>query len=332
MSFEMQNTGGGGQWPRRPLGLFMAQSALAPWIEPGNGFWSRLTELFQKLVAVWSYQVASIDGRPLTVGKVVIAVLIIVVGVPTARVVTRRTARRILARVGITHATTEASATIGFYIALAGILVFALWMAEIPLTIFAFAGGALAIGIGFGSQNVLNNFISGLILLAERPIKIGDLVEVNETFGQVESIGARSTSIKTFDNFHIIVPNSTFLESNVINWTHTDTLVRISLVVGVAYGSPVEKVEQIMLEIVREHDRSVIPPEPVVLFDDFGDSALIFRALFWIEMKRPMDQRLALSDLRFRLDKRFREEGITIAFPQRDLHLDTLRPLDVHLV
>ena len=128
-----------------------------------------------------------------------------------------------------------------------------------------------------------------------------------------------------------IVPNSTFLESNVINWTHTDNLVRISLVVGVAYGSPVRKVEEIILEIMREHDRTIIPPEPVVLFEDFGDNALLFRGLFWIEMKRPMDQRRVLSDLRYRLDDRLREEEITIAFPQRDVHLDTLRPLDVRL-
>ena len=162
--------------------------------------------------------------------------------------------------------------------------------------------------------------------------KIGDLVEVNETFGQVESIGARSTSIKTFDNFHIIVPNSTFLESNVINWTHTDTLVRISLVVGVAYGSPTRRVEELIQQAVRELEKVVIPPEPTVLFDDFGDSALIFEALFWIIMKRPMDRRRALSDVRFRIDELFRENGIVIAFPQRDVHLDNLKPLRVRLL
>jgi small-conductance mechanosensitive channel len=197
--------------------------------------------------------------------------------------------------------------------------------------VFTLAGGALAIGIGFGSQNILNNFISGLILLAERPIKVGDLIEVEGTFGQVERIGARSTSVKTFDNFHIIVPNSSFLESKVVNWTHTDKLVRISLVVGVAYGSPVRRVEEVLLEVVGEHERTVVPPDPVVLFEDFGDSALVFRALFWIVMNRPMDQRKVLSDLRYRVDDRFREEGITIAFPQRDVHLDTTRPLEVRV-
>jgi len=109
-------------------------------------------------------------------------------------------------------------------------------------------------------------------------------------------------------------------------------VVLACLVVGVAYGSPVRKVEEILLEVVWEHVRTVTPPDPVVLFNDFGDGALVFQTLFWIEMNRPMDQRRVLSDLRFRLDDRFREAGIVIAFPQRDLHVDSLRPIQVQLV
>jgi len=301
-------------------------------VVPGRGIGEVVADVLRDFASVWSFQLTAIDGRALTVGKVVIAVLVVAVGAPIAKAVMRRVARKLLARVGVQPGAAEAFATLGFYVVLACLVVFALWVAEIPLTVFTLAGGALAIGIGFGSQNILNNFISGLILLAERPIKVGDLIDVNGTFGQVESIGARSTAIKTFDNFHIIVPNSTFLESNVVNWTHTDNLVRISLVVGVAYGSPARKVEEILLEVVREHGKAVTPPDPVVLFNDFGDSALVFQALFWIEMNRPMEQRRVLSDLRFRLDERFREAGIVIAFPQRDLHLDTLRPLQVQMI
>jgi small-conductance mechanosensitive channel len=148
----------------------------------------------------------------------------------------------------------------------------------------------------------------------------------------VESIGARSTKIKSFDNFHIIVPNGAFLEQNVINWTHSDNLVRVHLQVGVAYGSPTRRVEELIQQAVRELDQVVIPPEPVVLFDDFGDSSLVFEAMFWITMKRPMDRRRALSTVRFRIDELFREHGIVIAFPQRDVHLDSLQPLQVRLL
>ncbi len=292
----------------------------------------QLRNLIHGIGAVWSFQLTTIDGRSLTVGKVVTAILILLIGAVIAKFAMRRIARRVLARVGIEPGAAAAFETLGFYVVMAGLVVFALWVSEIPLTVFTLAGGALAIGVGFGSQKIVNNFISGLIILAERPIKIGDLIDVDGTFGAVESIGARSTLIRSFDNIHVVVPNSTFLESNVINWTHSDNLVRIRLTVGVAYGSPTRRVEQLILQAIGEHSKVIVPPEPQVLFDDFGDSALVFEAMFWIKMFRPMDRRRVLSDLRFRVDELFRENGIVIAFPQRDVHLDGLGPVEVRLV
>jgi len=284
------------------------------------------------VVAIWNFQLMTVDGRPLTVGKVAIAVLVLVIGLPIARRAIRRVARRLFTRIGLEPGAAAAFETLVFYALAVCLVVFALWVAEIPLTVFTLAGGAIAIGVGFGSQKIVNNFISGVILLFERPIKVGDLIEVGETFGEVENIGARSTKIKTFDNFHIIVPNGAFLDQNVINWTHADDRVRVWLHVGVAYGSPTRRVEELLLEAIRELDKAVIPPEPEVLFEDFGDNALIFEALFWVVMRRPMDRRKTLSDLRYRVDELFREEGITIAFPQRDVHLDNLSPLQVRVL
>jgi small-conductance mechanosensitive channel len=295
-------------------------------------FLDTLREFLQRISAVWNFQLTAVDGRPLTVGKVSIAVLVLLLGIPLARLVIRRISVRLFTRIGLEPGAAAAFQALFFYAAVACLAVFALWVSEIPLTVFTLAGGAIAIGIGFGSQKIVNNFISGLILLAERPIKVGDLIEVGETFGEVENIGARSTKIKSFDNFHIIVPNGAFLEQNVINWTHSDNLVRVHLQVGVAYGSPTRRVEELIQQAVRELDEMVIPPEPVVLFDDFGDSSLVFEAMFWITMKRPMDRRRALSTVRFRIDELFRENGIVIAFPQRDVHLDSLRPLQVRLL
>jgi small-conductance mechanosensitive channel len=306
-----------------------AQMCLLP---AASEFWGAIREVLQRISAIWNFQLMAIDGRPLTVGKVTVAMLVLLVGVPVARLVIRKISRRLFTRIGLEPGAAAAFQTFFFYVVVVCLSVFALWVSEIPLTVFTLAGGAIAIGIGFGSQTIVNNFISGLILLAERPIKVGDLIEVGDTFGEVESIGARSTKIKSFDNFHIIVPNGAFLEQNVINWTHSDNLVRISLQVGVAYGSPTRRVEELVQQAIRELDQIVIPPEPVVLFDDFGDSALIFEALFWILMKRPMDRRRALSNVRFRIDELFRENGIVIAFPQRDVHLDNLRPLQVRLL
>ena len=295
-------------------------------------FWDTLREVLQQISAVWNFQLTAIDGRPLTVGKVSIAVLVLLVGIPFARLVIRRISHRLFTRIGLEPGAAAAFQALFFYAAVACLVVFALWVSEIPLTVFTLAGGAIAIGVGFGSQKIVNNFISGLILLVERPIKVGDLIEVGDTFGEVESIGARSTKIKSFDNFHVIVPNGSFLEQNVINWTHSDNLVRVHLQVGVAYGSPTRRVEELLQQAIRELDQVVTPPEPVVLFDDFGDSALVFEALFWIVMKRPMDRRRALSSVRFRIDELFRQNAIVIAFPQRDVHLDSLQPLQVRLL
>jgi small-conductance mechanosensitive channel len=238
----------------------------------------------------------------------------------------------VFTRIGLQPGAAAAFETLAFYVVMACVVLFALWVSEIPLTVFTIIGGALAIGVGFGSQNILNNFISGLIILAERPIKVGDLIEVGGTMGAVENIGARSTLIKTFDNIHIVVPNSTFLESNVINWTHSDDLVRVNLAVGVAYGSPTRRVQELVLQAIEEHDNVLSEPAPTVLFEDFGDSALIFQALFWIIMRRPMDRRRVLSDLRFRIDELFRANDIVIAFPQRDVHLDAPGPLEIRLL
>jgi len=289
-------------------------------------------EVLQKVAAIWNFRLMTIDGRPLTVGKVTIALLVLIVGLPIARRVIRRISARLFARIGLEPGAAAAFETLAFYAVMVCLVVFALWVSEIPLTVFTLAGGAVAIGVGFGSQKIVNNFISGVILLAERPIKVGDLIEVGDTFGEVESIGARSTKIKSFDNFHIIVPNGAFLEQNVINWTHSDDMVRVRMRVGVAYGSPTRRVEELLLQAIRELDKAVIPPEPDVIFDDFGDNALLFEALFWIVMRRPMDRRKTLSDLRYRVDELFREAGIVIAFPQRDVHLDNLQPLQVRVL
>ncbi len=318
------------------LGKRRPSPPIPPWafalaLVPDESFSDRFGALVQQALAVWNYQLTSIDGRPMTVGKVTIALLVLTLGLPVARLVTRRIAHRLFKRIGMELGAAAAFETLAFYVVVVGLGLFALWVAEIPLTVFTLAGGALAIGIGFGSQNILNNFISGLIILVERPIKVGDLIEVGETFGRVENIGARSTEVKNSDNFHIIIPNSAFLENNVINWTHEDNLVRISLSVGVAYGSPTKRVEELLLQAIAEHPRTVSPPEPMVLFDEFGDNSLCFNALFWIKMQRHMDRRRALSDVRHRVDELFHQDAIVIAFPQRDVHLDSLSPLTVRL-
>ncbi len=193
---------------------------------------------------------------------------------------------------------------------------------NVPLTAFAFISGAVAIGVGFGAQNIINNFISGWILMWERPIRIGDFFEIGDVKGTVETINTRSTRIRRTDGVHLLIPNSHLLENMVVNWTLIDKLARGLIRVGVAYGSPVKKVAELIEKAANLHPNIHHQPEPLVIFEDFGDSALIFDLYFWIDTFGETDLRIVRSDIRFKIDELFAEEGIVIAFPQQDVHLD----------
>ncbi|MDG1293271.1 MAG: mechanosensitive ion channel [Pseudomonadales bacterium] len=193
---------------------------------------------------------------------------------------------------------------------------------NVPLTAFAFVSGAVAIGLGFGAQNIINNFISGWILIWERPIRINDYIELGETSGSVEEINTRSTRIRRVDGVHLLIPNSKLLEETVVNWTLVDKLLRCIVRVGVAYGSEVEKVKSLLEKAVIDHELVLSEPAPQIIFEDFGDSSLVFDAYFWVHSVGEKSSRQIRSDIRFSIDKLFRENDIVIAFPQRDIHLD----------
>jgi len=185
------------------------------------------------------------------------------------------------------------------------------------LTVFA---GAVGVGLGFGLQNIASNFISGLVILTERPITIGDRVEVAGIAGQVEHIRARSTVIRTNDNIMMIVPNTKFIDSPVTNWTYGDRRVRFRISVGVAYGSDVNKVRDVLLAVADENSHTLKEPAPSVFLEKFGDSSIDFKLMVWSsEMSaRPSRYR---SDLNFAIAEKFRETGIEFPFPQRDVHI-----------
>lgn len=207
-------------------------------------------------------------------------------------------------------------------VALIIVVISLLDLLSIPLTAFAFISGAIAIGIGFGAQNIINNFISGWILMWERPIRIGDFLELGDLRGTVEAINTRSTRIRRVDGVHILVPNSNLLENMVVNWTLVDKLIRTSVRVGVAYGSPVRKVADLILQAATEHDTVLTEPAPSVIFEDFGDSALVFDVNIWINAAIERDLRSVRSDIRFRIEELFNQHDIVISFPQRDVHID----------
>jgi small-conductance mechanosensitive channel len=193
---------------------------------------------------------------------------------------------------------------------------------NIPLTAFAFVSGAIAIGVGFGAQNIINNFISGWILMWERPIRIGDFLEVGDARGVVESINTRSTLIRRNDGVHMLVPNSQLLENTVTNWTLIDQNARSFVRIGVAYGSDANQVRELIFQVLNERNDILESPPASVFFEDFGDNALIFDAVFWVSAVSETDIRRRRSEIRFRLYELFNEHNVVIAFPQRDLHLD----------
>ncbi len=188
----------------------------------------------------------------------------------------------------------------------------------VDATSLAVVFGALSVGIGFGLQNIFNNFISGLILLFERPIQVGDYVEVGTLWAEVKKINVRSTVVQTFDNAAVIIPNSEFISQRVTNWSFKDKRMRRNIEVGVAYGSDIDLVEKTLLEIALQQKQVLKYPRPDVLFIDHGASALLFRLRIWVHVD---DFWSVPSRVRFEIDNRFRELDIEIAFPQQDIHL-----------
>jgi small-conductance mechanosensitive channel len=282
---------------------------------------------------LWNTEIARVDEHPITVGKVIVGILLIFFGFLLSRLLAKTLGKRMrTGRIRMHESGASAVQQISFYVLFVCFSLTALRFVNVPLTMFTFLGGAIAIGVGFGSQNIINNFISGLVLLAERPIKVGDLIQVGELYGNVEEIGARSTRIRTSDNLEIIVPNSRFLESDVINLTLGDNRLRTKVAIGVAYGSPTRKVEKLLLQAASENSKVLTTPDAFVWFSDFADNSLNFELHVWVRV-RTLGERLSVeSELRFRIDELFREGQIEIAFPQRDIHLDTVKPIEVKWV
>jgi small-conductance mechanosensitive channel len=180
--------------------------------------------------------------------------------------------------------------------------------------------GALGVGIGFGLQNIANNFISGLIILFERPIKVGDRIEVGNISGDVVKVAARATTVSTNDNISIIIPNSEFISQKVINWSHNDRNIRFHVPVGVSYNEDPAKIKSILMDVANKHPDVLKTPGPEVLFIEYGDSSLNFDLMVWTStyINRPIVLR---SQLYYLIFEKFKEHGVEIPFPQRDIHI-----------
>ena len=273
---------------------------------------SQLNEYFiQDTIPLGNNPVSILD-----IFRVLILVLLVSV---IARILSNVLKRKILQETGINRGVQEAIAILIRYSLLLIGCVVVLQASGIDLSSLTLLASALGVGAGLGLQNIVKDIGSGLVLVFERPIQVGEFVQIGDQSGTVERIGARSAEIRTLDQVSIIVPNSEFLENKVVNWSHRNPISRICIPVGVSYKSDPEAVRDLLLRVAKDHTDVLKAPPALVLFKEFGDSALIFNLMIWIA--QPSRQFVIKSDLLFKISKALRDENIEIPFPQRDVHI-----------
>jgi len=277
-------------------------------------------DVYQHLLRILDYPLFKLGDTSLTLASLIVFICALVLVFLLEYLLRRYLMRRVLQRTQFHPSMQYAIGKIVGYLFIATGFYVALKVVGIDLSSLAFIAGAVGVGLGFGLQNIISNFVSGLIILAERPISIGDRVQLGELTGAVSKINLRSTNIITNDNITIIVPNSEFITSKVTNWSYGDPKVRLRVPIGVAYGTDPEKVKRLLLEVASENSQVLKEPPPEVFFENFGDSSLNFELGVWTDVVASQPRRFR-SNLNFAIERKMRENQIEIPFPQRDLHL-----------
>ncbi len=274
---------------------------------------SSIWELLQK-------PIFTVSGQGISIVSFIYFIIVILFSVIFARLFTRFLKRNVYAKTEIEQGAQYTLSRLVRYVTITVGFLIGLQMVGFDLSILAVFGGLFGVGIGFGLQNIFSNFASGLILLLERPIQVGDIVEVDGILGRVDEIRFRVAVVTTFDNESIIVPNSDLVSKQVTNWSYAgDTRIRLRIPIGVDYGTDIEKVDDILLEIAEEEEKILSSPEPEVFFKEHADSALNFELRVWIAS--PKDRIFVRDSVRRKMDKKLNEAGIGIPFPQRDVYV-----------
>ena len=289
-------------------------------------------------MGLWTLELASIDGHPITVQKIVTAILLVAIGISIAKRIAQGLSQRMLPKFGVSPRAGAALEASVFYGLSAVVSLIALEIVHVPLTVLTLFGGALAIGVGFGSQALVNNFISGLILLIERPIGVGDIVEIDGQQGRVLHIGTRSTRIITGNNICLIVPNSFFLDRKVVNLTFGDRTVRTTVSATASYraggGTGVETDPAIIIglltSIAKQHPAVLKTPEPVAVLAELSENGFRFELSFSIELNDKTVRSIVESEIRLQIVQAFAAKQFEFAQPQRVLHFDAV-PLRVEI-
>lgn len=274
-------------------------------------------EFLKKARAILEYTI-NLGGNKITILGMIELVVVILCFLVFSKIFRRFLRKRILPRFKLAESAQFVVLRIVHYILVIIGLLVAINLVGIQMTSLAVIFGLLGVGIAFGLQNITSNFVSGIILLFERPISVSDYIEVGGAVGHVENISIRSTKVVTHDNITLIVPNSKFIEGTVTNWSVGDPKVRLNIPIGVAYGSDTQLVKKLLLEVADKHPDIIKEPKPDVLFKEFADSSLNFELKVWT--LNPMARFRIISDINFAIDAIFRENKVTIPFPQQDVH------------
>ncbi len=284
-----------------------------------------LGDILQKFNDVLNFVLFSLGDTKISLSSLVKFILIFGIFLYLSKTTTRWFSDKVLSRFHIQEGKRYVMMRIFEYILVIIGAVFAFNSIGINLSGLAVIFGLLSVGIGFGLQNITSNFISGLILLFEQPIKVGDRITVGDTEGDVTEINIRSTTIRSLNNISYIVPNTEFISSNVVNWSHGDPKVRLDLNIGVSYNSDLDLVLSVLKQVAEENDEVLKFPAPEVLFMEFGDSSWNLMLRVWI--KDPKRHYYVRSDINCDIVRKFREHQIEIPFPQRDLHVRSPLPV-----
>ena len=266
---------------------------------------------------------------PVTLGDLGVALLVLAGALFAAKNLTGLLEIAILQRLPLDAGGRYAIVTLAQYAIVAGGIIAAFNNIGAEWSSIQWLVAALSVGLGFGLQEIVANFISGIILLLERPIRVGDIVTVGDTSGTVARITIRATTIVNYDKQELLVPNKEFITGRVLNWTLSDQLNRVFINVGVAYGSDVDKALAVLAEVAGEHPQVLAEPAPIVTFERFGDSALELSLRCYLAT---LEFRLAtMTELHAAINRKFNDAGIVIAFPQRDIHIDMVKPIEVRM-
>lgn len=279
--------------------------------------------LWNTFVTVWGYGLWKVDHHSVTVGHCVVALFVLFIGFQIAQNIKRRLRKRLEGKRNLDSSGKLALERIVFAIMISAVLYTALAILRIPLTVFHFAVGGLMLGVGFGARELFSNLISGIILMVERPVKIDDVVEVENEIGRVFNIGLRSFQIHTENNIDVMLPNSEVLNQKLVNWTKDNHMILTKVSIGIAYASDIHEATKLMTGAAAAVEGVLKDPAPFVLFKEHGDSTLNFDVYFAVNVMNKMESWTFESQVNYSLNDTLRAAGVDIAFPQLDVHLSS---------